>query len=555
VEYDELPLDSLSHRPVAVMNSSVETTIQIQAKPEMKITGVISPAQVSTNQTFEVRALVDTSEQISAQRFARIEFVNNPGFHVADSVKAFAGDVVIWQVTAPAVNRISTFQEVPFKVVTWAVDENSGAQIADSTTRTVRVEREAILGLSLRVVGQPDTIGGYRLSFNQTFQITAKPINKGYAAATGSGKIRLHLIASDGLEIVSGSEVMAFTYPDSVVWTLRTPDRLMNTTIRVSYEEIPLDVNTQQPAALDTATSVATLSIATEIRRLVVNKLNLEQTFGGSLDSINRQGTRNYPVLGLTFFNEKFSQYAQPIHIDSLTVTILNQDGTPLIDPSTLVSRIVLANPAYFRSLAKPNDEPKVYAEQTVNTGMSNPIPVRFSNIMQIDPGNVDSLVLYIDIASNAPNKSFSVRVGSITAYENTRENPVQVVDQDGRIFSPDNPVGSSMRVTVVAKEVDKIFGNYPNPFGSEYATTKFVFWAEDAGTAELRIYTLMGGLVYSQTVNLPEGNKLYDGFIQWNGRNNAGHEVLNGVYLAILKIRYKNGQTRSFKTKVAYIK
>ena len=555
VEFAQRPMDSLSHKPVEVINPELEMTIQIQARPEIKITSVNFPATVSTGQTFEVQALVDTSEQIASQRFARIQFLNNPGFHVADSIKTYAGEVVTWQVTAPSAGSISTYRDVAFRVVTWAQDENSGDQFADSTERTLRVEREAILGLSLHVVGQPDTIGGYRLSFNQNFRITARPINKGYAAATGTGKIRLELVESDGLEIVSGAEVMSFNYPDSVVWTLRTPDRLINTNIRVSYEEVPLDVNKQQPATLDTSSSVASLSIATEIRRLVVNKFDLEKTFGGGLDSIKRQGSKNYPVLGLTFFNEKFSQYASTIHVDSLSIAVLDQNGMPINNPQNLVSRIVLANPAYFHSLKKGNGEPKVFAELPITSGMSNPIPISFSNIMQIDPGSTDSLVVYVDIASNAPNKSFSIQVGSITAYEHSRENPVQVVDPDGRLFSPDNPVGSSIHITVVAKEVEKIFGNYPNPFGSTVPTTKFVFWAEDAGTAELRIYTLMGGLVYSHSVSLPEGNKLYDGLITWDGKNNVGREVLNGVYLAILKVRYKNGQTRSFKTKVAYIK
>ena len=77
------------------------------------------------------------------------------------------------------------------------------------------------------------------------------------------------------------------------------------------------------------------------------------------------------------------------------------------------------------------------------------------------------------------------------------------------------------------------------------------MFWADAAGsTAEIKIYTLMGGLVWSKSVSVPSGGQIYDGLLRWNGDNNIGEEVLNGVYIAILNI---NGRT--YKTKVAYIK
>jgi hypothetical protein len=81
--------------------------------------------------------------------------------------------------------------------------------------------------------------------------------------------------------------------------------------------------------------------------------------------------------------------------------------------------------------------------------------------------------------------------------------------------------------------------------------TTSFIFAAENSGEAEIRIYTLLGGLVWSSgKVAIPSGGQLYDGLITWNGKNNADNQVLNGVYIAILKI---DGKT--FKTKVAFVK
>ena len=59
-----------------------------------------------------------------------------------------------------------------------------------------------------------------------------------------------------------------------------------------------------------------------------------------------------------------------------------------------------------------------------------------------------------------------------------------------------------------------------------------------------------MGGLVWSKSEPVTSGGQIYDGLIKWNGFNNNDKQVLNGVYIAILKL---NGKT--YKTKVAYIK
>ena len=75
----------------------------------------------------------------------------------------------------------------------------------------------------------------------------------------------------------------------------------------------------------------------------------------------------------------------------------------------------------------------------------------------------------------------------------------------------------------------------------------------ERPGDVQLRIFTLLGELVYSADRSLDQG--LFYDEISWDGHNDAGRLVLNGVYIAILKVSYSGGETKIYKTKVAFIK
>lgn len=79
---------------------------------------------------------------------------------------------------------------------------------------------------------------------------------------------------------------------------------------------------------------------------------------------------------------------------------------------------------------------------------------------------------------------------------------------------------------------------NYPNPFNpSTNQTTNIVFDMQDAGFAEITIYTEFGHKVWRQTFfNLNKGANQ----IQYDGRDDNGRELYNGTY--ICQIRRKFG-------------
>lgn len=151
---------------------------------------------------------------------------------------------------------------------------------------------------------------------------------------------------------------------------------------------------------------------------------------------------------------------------------------------------------------------------------------------------------------------NFSMLVQDLFVYELERENRIELVDSTGRPFEP-REIYESLPITIISSDESEIFGNYPNPFpqGSQEDFTRFIFLAKGSGSAEIFVYTLLGGLVWSDKIDYTgTGDHLMDGRLTWDGVNNAGNRVLNGVYIAIIKIN-DNGGSRKFKTKIAYIK
>ena len=100
-------------------------------------------------------------------------------------------------------------------------------------------------------------------------------------------------------------------------------------------------------------------------------------------------------------------------------------------------------------------------------------------------------------------------------------------------------------------------FINYPNPFGQPpHETTRISFLLKERADVRIRIFTLLGELVRSKwDRNLSGLNAdLYFGYIRWDGRNDRGHKVLNGVYLCTIEIK-GNGSIQRYIIKIAYIK
>ncbi len=548
VEILQAPLDENSQQPAVAENGGIRThPIWIQEAGDY-IVNLQIPDRISTEQLFEVRAVLQNTSQLSETRTAALVLVDPVNFDILDdSVKTFTGDTVVWRVQGP-VNISQDSLTARMQVTVNVTETNSGEMLQlYSSVRSLVVERKALLSLIATAEGETSLL----LSFKQEFTIVAQVTNEGKAGLVGAGRLKL-TIPDTSFRLVNSSDSLEKTIQwngktGTVSWTLKAPeDKITTTTLKVEFAQLPYDVNTGRPAELDPAHSTASLAISTQPHRLRVRRLAEVQPD----NNINQQGQTNLPLLGLELING--NRFVQPVTIDSIRISLRSLGGTGEILPSPgkILKSVKIGNLAFYEG----GPGAVTYAEYTVSESADSVLFIVFNQTLALAPGDTGSLVVLVDIRENAPNVSFKLRINKLYAFDATK-NEIEVVDEQGRDFNLEtNEENSSVQVNIVSSDEEKVFGNYPNPFGNSDRETKFVFLMKEPGTAELQIFTLLGGLVYSTKVDVNESG-LYDGLLTWDGRNNAGRQVLNGVYIAILKIQYRGGGSKQFKTKVAYIK
>ena len=115
----------------------------------------------------------------------------------------------------------------------------------------------------------------------------------------------------------------------------------------------------------------------------------------------------------------------------------------------------------------------------------------------------------------------------------------------------------------VVADGFDiHVYGNYPNPFKDQTIFSYYVVLNDDLDELEIRIYTVSGRLVrridsdINNRINDPDGGARRQGYNEliWDGTDEKGYEVANGVYFAVIRGSYE-GETIEKILKVAKLK
>jgi hypothetical protein len=405
----------------------------------------------------------------------------------------------------------------------------------------------------LRIINPPNSKG--LLSFNQDFTIQATIRNYGDAQMSGNGEMRVVLNSQDGI-ILRSDSLVTFTWNETqqtatLVWDLTTPAGPINANVGTAFTStLPISVVSNEPVSLDPERSIASLAIRTDIQELTVVPFEnvLPDT---NADRIYRQNTPDISIIGFLLNNPEIVD----ISVDSISISFLTSDGGQLENPQNLVSSIKITN-----TMRKPSNLSKVSQAPTVlgQYDLSGPVPdsIRIpfapSLVVESRASVQDTLVVWVNLAGSESKKSFKVRVNNIFASVFEVGAKANVVDLIGNLYNG-TTIGTSEIITILSMNNEIVFSNYPNPFGagspSNEPITKFFFTAENPGKVELKIYTLLGGLVYSKEIEVPSRGD-YGGLLNWNGINNIGHTVLNGVYIAVLRV---NGKT--YKTKVAFIK
>ncbi len=547
------PPDVNSGLPAAVEVGSDSTAIFIAEKPEITIIRNTAPAVWSTEQVGILEVEVDAPENV-IERSGTLRLPEGFSFlNPADSLKAFGQNAVVnWVIQANQGIPQPTLPGI-LTVIVSGRDANTpppnATVVRDTVEVPVSVQRKALLDLASQTVS-------VRVLKGEQFVLQASVNNGGEADVQGTGQVRLN-IGEVGFQFADGETaekdfvIDNQTNTASFQWTLLAPNFDVNTVFTLGFTQLPLDVNTQNPASVGVNTLVFDINMVSS--QITIKPLDSVV----EVDNSYIQGEREIGVLGAAFINPNT---VETIFINNFDIAVLDgETGTPVADIHNLISRVeVVSYDFYRRQLGKPGSPPDRLGELPITEQTANPVKINFSPVDTLNAEESDSLVIRIDLANQPISRNFRIQLKQVDASGGF-VGKVNVVDSLGAPLAAIQL--QSPRVTLLSSDPKEIFHNYPNPFGMETrlpgappGVTRFNFLMENSGDAELRIFTLTGRLVWSSAVNgLPAG--LHTSALEWDGRNSQGDRVVNGVYVAVLKVNYGSGGGATFQTKVVYIK
>ena len=386
----------------------------------------------------------------------------------------------------------------------------------------VQVQTKPALALDAGISGPAEALDGV-VSTDLPFTVTATVAKSGEAPIDTTGaRVEILLPAGKGYTLYGALETYAKPfYPGQpVVWNIRAPGiPATPANIEVSLREpYATDVNTNKPCAITTGQKA--IAVQTEAGSVLMSNISAEDTIP---PFVVPQGARDVPVMRVVFRNG--SGYT--LGLDTLFVALKDGRGNRIPNPFRSVASMALAANGALYSAAVAND---------------NPVAIVVAHGFEIPPGSADTLLLSADIAAGAsagelrleiersndvvfsvtiPGGGAGPRVG--VAFEIDGE------DIEGHFLS--GPL------SVMSSRFDEYAHNYPNPFRAGTEPTKICYLLTRNANVVIKIYDLVGRLVWSMDVKAgePGGTGAPEGTwheISWNGRNDRGELVRNGIYL-----------------------
>jgi hypothetical protein len=498
--------------------------------PEGAVDGILS-----TEQECIVAAVFTASTNCDS---VRLELVLPSGFTVSNGLVQYVGegsgieDTLRWNVTAPSFEVISE----TIRVIPRGKDINSGESFTDTEkTLGVQVVQKAVLDLTYRITS-PDEAIDRVLSVGLVFTVTADVVNLGTAGVDTTGaRLEIELPPGYELENGSGETYRKPFYPsEPVMWSLQAPDSPQPTPADITVEfavSYATDENTGQSAAL--IEDQAPISVVTEEGQLKMTNLSHIDTIP---PYVVPQGSEDVPVLCVGLQNSS----AYTLGLDTLYLTVERGGGQVVSDPSRYITAVEL--------VTDQNVFPAVVLS-------GNPIPIVVSHDFTIPQSEADTFLIRVDIAGSAP-------VGELRFDISDSDDIIFMIGTGGpriqAVWAGDggNIAGHFLSgpLSVMSKDFEEYVHNYPNPFRAGSESTRIAYFMTEDASVSIKIYDLMGNLVFTKDISAgePGASGTADGTwceTEWDGRNDRGDVVRNGVYLCKIQA---GSRTVTFKIAVA---
>ncbi len=570
---EDLPNDINTSNPVVMVDQSVAKQFEVEEAAEFTSINLGPDRTYSTNQAVTITVETDFNENLKNPT----AFLSIPS-SILDTEEPVSSDVdttgaapytASWDITIPP-NYDGTGTET-FSVVIIGEDRNSNDPVSsDPASMVATIQQRPVLAMDSEIIAPQSAINNKEVSLGQEVVIevmpryfSEEPANGiEWSAISGTGSITLENLEPSGftLKAIEGNtQEKSFTTLDEMLrWTLIAPNKPQAAFgLSFVYNTLPNDANSALNVEVDRNTGFKTVPLTVRQKLITINML---EDFINSDSASYNQGDTG-PLFAFEVSNRDFTE---ELNIDSIAFSFLEPGGENTMMPSfirNMIDSIFVVDTSFYqenkRNLLKGNgvmiDEPYVRYGLGEESGAS-PLGMKFPLPAVIDTNTSTTFVVLANFLPNADLRSFSTRLNHVHAFDVNRDIPLPVIDSEGTLMAQSRMFTSRDTISVISRDEKAVFGNFPNPFGgSRGEFTRFLFQTNNTADVALRIYSLVGELVRSY-----EQKEYFTGVhrnIIWDGKNDQGNVVLNGVYVAIIEIKPKSGPGKIYKTKVAFIK
>ena len=384
------------------------------------------------------------------------------------------------------------------------------------------IEKPASLELSYRVNGISN-VEELIVNHSDLINLSFRVLNVGTAKTT-NGEYELNITGLAGGDINYAGSLIVDSLLD---FSFSAPaiDTVLIFDFRIT--EIPVDVNSDTPTEIDRDSlrfRIAVLSDETEltVESKIVNsnlvnpdvqKRFVDVTFNNSGASLLNDIEVN--KIEFSLFDVNYSE------IDVRSVLNIGRSGfyegdLKLTNATTGGNKVTF----WFDEFIVP-----VQQKRTI------------SLLFEFKESAVSSIIL----------ESFVNQIGAVYYSGSNTGLPVSVKTVSG------SEEFVSIQIVIKGSTLDESFVISDNPFNPEDKPALFSYQLPDDGEVEFRIFTLTGEEVFAKIIPAgQEGAQQGENMLEWNGKNNSGHMVLNGVYI----VSILNTQTGEYtRKKIALVK
>ncbi len=379
----------------------------------------------------------------------------------------------------------------------------------------VRIQTPARLVLEYTLFGVANGIVDHQSPFGLTVEI-----NNNGEASTGSGSYRL---TTGGVEfgtndtltgtiLVGPHKEFLFTSPSFDTSALFQFDLL----------SVPFDLNIGAPAEIDRETFSFTIRVESQDVDLFASVEPLGSNLIRAADSKN--------LFRISLTNRGTSSLTQ-VRLESIALDFKDMAGDP-------VSAASLVNPEMSAIIEGTSEVP-------VQLLFSERMLVNFENFA-IASGQTRSLDFNLGFTERTPSTfviSFGTQdIDAVFSGGPQDGNPVLVQGPDGQALF-------SRTYVVHGAGLEESFVIENNPFNPLEQPAVFAYDLDKPSRVEFRVFTLTGEEVYAE--DIPSDAALIgERQIEWDGRNNEGGMISNGVYIVSLRV-VATGETARMKVAV----